>query len=632
MSFATTISALSSKVDGLIANRVAKFAYTQQAYNSDDVNGVENYDYAEEQNIPLGTASVLKVNETILTKGWRTQASAITRMLMNHFLGRTSYNLNKTVDFLKSLMTAITDNMGVAEGFATLDANGRIPSGQLTEEVMEYKGEWNADTNTPELDEETGKKGDVYKVSVSGTQDLGEGEKYFRVDTYIIFNGTAYTVLSGEDVAKVNNIAPDSFGNVTLTGEDIATSSADSMSLADKIKLNLKRSFGYLLGRYFEAFTLPFSFNFETGDTLFYYLNGKYFATDNSFGIKVSTDFKTWKNTNVLADKYTIHCINNIFIAVYAGVNYGAIKISNDGLNWEDTEITGVHNFSSCIKDNTGFFNVYSYDTELQANVYYLYKTVNGRTWTLIDTGATARYTGLFYKGKFFAFHNGYFCVSSDGETWLTTDMPKNLLAGSKSLTYNGSMWVACFTGKGICYSTDSLHWIQSSVSDDDYAFIIFANGVFVASGASTDSAVKYSTDGITWINTNITSNAPGSTYYYNGIWLKNVGADISSAGGALKYSLNGTYWNNTSLTSGVDNFYYFNGVFIAYSKTNGMYISTDGITWVNTQRADRFNSLKVRLLLATKDLFAYAITRTTSTVYISSLDILEEKGWLNLD
>lgn len=617
MSFATTISALSSKVDGLIANRVAKFAYTQQAYNSDDVNGVENYDYAEEQNIPLGTTSVLKVNETILTKGWRTQASAITRMLMNHFLGRTSYNLNKTVDFLKSLMTAITDNMGVAEGFATLDANGRIPSGQLTEEVMEYKGEWNADTNTPELDEETGKKGDVYKVSVSGTQDLGEGEKYFRAGTYIIFNGTAYTVLSGEDVAKVNNIAPDNVGNVTLTGEDIATSSVDSMSLATKIKLNLKRSFGYLLGRYFEEYTFPFAFPAKPS---IYYKNGKYFACGSSIGIKVSSDFKTWRDTNVTTGLYVIRYIKNIWIAIPTISDAGNVKYSTDGLTWTDTDITGVYVSTVETKDMV----LVSIQRDSDA---FLYKTIDGINWTLINT-SNYPYTFFYFEGnRFFAFSRPYLYTSSDGENWVQTDMQSNFVNEIGSLAYKEGVWVACFIRKGIYYSVDGIHWTQTSITDDSYSKVVFANGLFVVASYQDSKAVKTSADGITWSNTNI-SKGESSFFYANGIWL------LFTTEHVIYFSYDGTTWISSTLTSAsLNSVSYFNGVFVATASAQGVYVSTNGVDWTSAQRSAVFANRKILPVLRTKDLFLY-VTSTDSnpSYYISSLDLLEEKGWLNLD
>lgn len=101
------LTALKKIQDGLVSNKVARFAYTQSAYDTNAVNGVNEYNVNNEQNIPNGTASIMKVNSTILDKGYRAQASSITRMLMNHFLGRISYNLNKINDNMQSLLNTL---------------------------------------------------------------------------------------------------------------------------------------------------------------------------------------------------------------------------------------------------------------------------------------------------------------------------------------------------------------------------------------------------------------------------------------------------------------------------------------------------------------------------------------------
>ena len=122
------LTAIKAVEDKLTSNKVANFAYTDHAYNNPltEADGVEAYDPDAEQNIPVGNANILKVNTTILTKGWRAQASAITRMLMNHFLGRVSYNLNKINDLFSLLLTKIMAYLGQPNGIATLDNNGHL--------------------------------------------------------------------------------------------------------------------------------------------------------------------------------------------------------------------------------------------------------------------------------------------------------------------------------------------------------------------------------------------------------------------------------------------------------------------------------------------------------------------------
>jgi hypothetical protein len=129
---AEELTALKTEEDKITGNKVANFSYDDYAYEHNDANGVDTYNVDNHQNIPNGTANILKVNATILTKGWRAQASAITRMLMNHFLGRCSYNLNKVNDHFSALLAKLIAYLGSANGIATLDSNGYVPTGQLS--------------------------------------------------------------------------------------------------------------------------------------------------------------------------------------------------------------------------------------------------------------------------------------------------------------------------------------------------------------------------------------------------------------------------------------------------------------------------------------------------------------------
>ena len=225
------LSAIKEVEDKIVANKVARFAYTDEAYTTNDANGVAEYDVSKEQNIPTADASVLKVNETVLSKGYRAQASSVTRMLLNHFFGRMSYNLNKVNDIVSNLITTLIGHRGTANGFATLDENGRIPYSQLPESAMEYKGQWDAETNSPTLADGTGSKGDFYIVSVGGTQNLGSGNIQFFVNDRIIYDGSVWARLSAGDVNTVNNVLPTN-GNVALTGENIPVSSTDPTLLS----------------------------------------------------------------------------------------------------------------------------------------------------------------------------------------------------------------------------------------------------------------------------------------------------------------------------------------------------------------------------------------------------------------
>lgn len=77
----------------------------------------------------------------------------------------------------------------IPNGYAGLDAGGKILTSQLPNSVMEYKGVYNAATNTPTLVNGTGNTGDVYRVTVSGA---GVNSLNFVVGDYVVYNGSTW--------------------------------------------------------------------------------------------------------------------------------------------------------------------------------------------------------------------------------------------------------------------------------------------------------------------------------------------------------------------------------------------------------------------------------------------------------
>ena len=117
--------------------------------------------------------------------------------------------------------TVSVANVGSPNGIASLDGGGKVPVSQLPASIMEYKGTWDASSNTPTLADGTGDAGDTYRVSVAGTQNLGSGSITFDVGDYVIYNGTIWQKSDTTDaVASVNSLT----GNVVLTTANIADS------------------------------------------------------------------------------------------------------------------------------------------------------------------------------------------------------------------------------------------------------------------------------------------------------------------------------------------------------------------------------------------------------------------------
>jgi len=103
-------------------------------------------------------------------------------------------------------------------GVATLDGGGKIPANQLPSTVMDFKGSYNANTNTPSLSNGTGDSGDVYRVGTAGSRDFGAGSITFGVGDWVMYNGTIWEKADNtDDVNSVNSKT----GIVVLVAADL---------------------------------------------------------------------------------------------------------------------------------------------------------------------------------------------------------------------------------------------------------------------------------------------------------------------------------------------------------------------------------------------------------------------------
>lgn len=146
--------------------------------------------------------------------------------------GLTLTNLGTGVPQLTNGEFVSTYGYGLANGVATLDSGGKIPASQLPSSVMEYKGTWNASTNTPTLADGTGDNGDVYLVNVAGSQNLGSGTISFAVGDWVVYNGTIWQKsLNSNAVASVFGrtgtiVAQEGDYNIDQLGDVAITSAA----------------------------------------------------------------------------------------------------------------------------------------------------------------------------------------------------------------------------------------------------------------------------------------------------------------------------------------------------------------------------------------------------------------------
>jgi hypothetical protein len=122
--------------------------------------------------------------------------------------------------------------INVANGIPQLDSNAKILVSQLPNSVMEYKGTWNASTNTPTLANGTGNQGDVYLCNVAGTVNFGAGAITFAVGDQVIYSGSIWQKAGGS-TGTVTSVALTETGDaLTITGSPITTSGTINIGFA----------------------------------------------------------------------------------------------------------------------------------------------------------------------------------------------------------------------------------------------------------------------------------------------------------------------------------------------------------------------------------------------------------------
>jgi hypothetical protein len=143
-----------------------------------------------------GTTSGIKLGSDIkaISTGGFSVASVINGFYAN--IKTDNITSNQTFQFPANGGTfEVSYYKGIANGYAGLDASGKVPTSQLPAGIvgaMQYQGTWDPSTNTPALASGVGTTGYFYKVSVTSNATVIDGNGNWHAGDWIVFNGTTW--------------------------------------------------------------------------------------------------------------------------------------------------------------------------------------------------------------------------------------------------------------------------------------------------------------------------------------------------------------------------------------------------------------------------------------------------------
>lgn len=171
------------------------------------------------------------------TTGHPVVSTATLANLEAHLLGTVGLGLddNATGTVLTLEDTFINSAVAIrVGGVEVISVAGKLLASALPVSAMEFKGVWNANTNTPALTSGVGDDGDFYKISVAGSTNL-DGETDWKIGDALVFGNSVWNKLDNTD--QVSSVFGRSGAIVAVAGDytasQITNVAAGSISATD---------------------------------------------------------------------------------------------------------------------------------------------------------------------------------------------------------------------------------------------------------------------------------------------------------------------------------------------------------------------------------------------------------------
>jgi len=381
--------------------------------------------------------------------------------------------------------------VGAANGVASLDSSGKIPSAQLPSTVLQYEGLWNPVTNTPTLQDSTGTNGYVYQISTAFAGPIvglnNSTMVNFQVGNLVIYSATLGQWQQADALTGVTSVNG-AQGAVTvnainqLTGDITAGPAVGSQEVAATLTATTNATLTTL-----SSLSLPYS-----------QLTG----TPSLSGFATTT-------------------LNNLgTTAVNANINPGTnatFTLGTTGLTWSD-----VLSQEFDVFNGTTFIGSLSYSSnqlELSAQNGIVLNTSSGNI-TLNNPIVAAQYTGYLYG-------NGGSTISA------STTIPYSAITGGPSTNA-----ITALTGDGTATGPGSaaltLATVNSNVgsfgsSTSIPSFTVNAKGLITAASGNVVVAPAGTLSGTTLNSSVVTSSLTSVSTITSGTW---TGTTIAIANG----------------------------------------------------------------------------------------------------